>query len=88
MKCRPGERYDTVTTGRLLFTDQSAVAILASARSTQQQCTLTCNGLHVEVPYARAGLRQDNLLSVTTRDKRRSGCRSYKGHQVGVSESE
>jgi hypothetical protein len=46
------------------------------------------NGLLVEVPYARAGLRQDNLLSVTTRDKRRSGCRSYKGHQVGVSESE
>jgi hypothetical protein len=50
--------------------------------------TWTYYGLHVEVPYARAGLRQDNLLSVTTRDKRRSGCRSYKGHQVGVSESE
>jgi hypothetical protein len=34
--------------------------------------TFHLDGLLVEVPYARAGLRLKNLLSLTTRDKRRS----------------
>ena len=39
---------------RLLFTDESAIAILASRRSTRQQSTLTCNGLLGEIcPAAR-----------------------------------
>ena len=34
--------------------------------------TWPCNGLLVEVPYARAGLQEKNLSSATTRDERRS----------------
>ena len=42
------------------------IRITPEPRSWKRLRHLTYNGLPVEVPYARAGLRQKNLLSVTT----------------------